>query len=238
MSFAAGGYTSREASCGQYPLLLRGKSVEVPIYANFNDKVLGFSETTKIQGDVMVEYRILDAQRKASKAISLVFNNRNAATWADDRVVGAFISPQDPVMLEISKYVAGLVRVRSRPEIDKFLQYGMGMFEGLRVYGVAWTADPNMPYIGGSRRPNQAGLHPVSLPDPLLQVRGLRRGRHYRGRGLGIGRRTCGDSRPAGGCPRRLSSRHGRGAGAALPSPTSIISSSIPGRYGCLSAPR
>jgi tetratricopeptide (TPR) repeat protein len=146
VSFAAGGYTSREASCGQYPLLLRSKSVEVPIYANFNDKVLGFSETTKIQGDVMVEYRILDAQRKASKAITLVFNNRNAATWADDRVVGAFISPQDPVMLEISKYIAGLVRVRSRPEIDKFLQYGMGMFEGLRVYGVAWTADPNMPY--------------------------------------------------------------------------------------------
>jgi tetratricopeptide (TPR) repeat protein len=146
VSFSAGVYTSRDASCGQYPLLLRGKSVEVPIYANFNDKVLGFSETTKIQGDVVVAYKILDAQRSASKAITVVFNNRNEATWADDRVVGAFISPQDPVMLEISKYIAGLVRVRSRPEIDKFLQYGMGMFEGLRVYGVTWTADPNMPY--------------------------------------------------------------------------------------------
>ncbi len=147
VSFSAGTYTSRESVCAQLPLLLRGKTVEIPIYANFNDKVLGFSETTKIQGDIKVEYKILDAGRSVSKAITVVFNNRNAATWADDRVMAAFISPQDPVMLELSKYLAGLVRVHSRSEIDKFLQYGMGMFEGLRVYGLVWTADPNIPYV-------------------------------------------------------------------------------------------
>ena len=38
------------------------------------------------------------------------------------------------------------MRVHARPEIDKFLQYGMGLFEGLRVYGVVWTPDPTMPY--------------------------------------------------------------------------------------------
>ncbi len=146
VSFSAGAYSSREASCGQYPILQMGQTVEVPIYADFNDKVLGFSEITKIQGEVTVSYKILDAQRGATTAITVIFNNRNAATWADDRVVGAFVSPQDPVMLELSKYIAGLVRVHARPEIDKFLQYGMGIFEGLRVYGVVWTPDPNIPY--------------------------------------------------------------------------------------------
>jgi len=38
------------------------------------------------------------------------------------------------------------VRVHSRTEIDKFLQYGMGLFEGLRVYGLVYTPDPTMPY--------------------------------------------------------------------------------------------
>ncbi len=155
VSFSAGAYTSRDALCGQYPLLLRGRIVEVPIYANFDDKVLGFSETTKIQGEISVSYKILDAQRSATKAITVVFNNRNAATWADDRVVGAFVSPQDPVMLELSKFVAGLVRVHARPEIDKFLQYGMGIFEGLRVYGVVWTADPNIPYVEARKDPSK-----------------------------------------------------------------------------------
>jgi tetratricopeptide (TPR) repeat protein len=146
VSFGAGTYTSRDADCGSYPIIRRGGMVEVPIYANFNDKVLGFSETTKIQGDLKVEYKILDASKSARSAVAIVFNNRNAATWADERVVGAFVSPQDPSMLELSKYIAGLVRVHARPEIDKFLQYGMGLFEGLRVYGVVWTADPNIPY--------------------------------------------------------------------------------------------
>jgi tetratricopeptide (TPR) repeat protein len=144
--FGAGTYSSRDAECGSFPIIQRGQTVEVPIYANFNDKVLGFSETTKIQGDIKVEYKILDASKSAQTAMAVVFNNRNAATWADVRVVGAFISPQDPSMLELSKYVAGLVRVHARPEIDKSLQYGMGLFEGLRVYGVVWTADPAIPY--------------------------------------------------------------------------------------------
>ena len=155
VSFSAGTYTSRDAPCGQYPLILRGKAVEVPIYANFNDKVLGFSETTKIQGNVQVAYKILDSQRSAAKALTVVFDNRNAATWADDRVIGAFISPQDPSMLELSKYLAGLVRVHSKTEIDKFIQYGMGLFEGLRVYGLVCTPDPNIPYVEAHKDPSK-----------------------------------------------------------------------------------
>lgn len=146
-TFDAGTYTSRDAECGKFSLLRKGQSVEMPIYANFNDKVLGFSELTKIQGEIKVDYKILDAQKQSQSAVAIVFNNRNAVTWADDRVMGAFVSPQDPSMLEFSKYVAGLVRVRSRPELDKNLQYGMGLYEGFRVYGVVWTADPNSPYV-------------------------------------------------------------------------------------------
>jgi tetratricopeptide (TPR) repeat protein len=146
VTFSAGTYTARAADCGQYPVLLHGDHIDVPVYAAFNDKVLGFTESTKIQGEVRVEYRILDARKTAAKAVTVVFNSRNAASWSDSRVVGAFISPQDPVMLELSKYIAGLVRVRAIPEIDKSLQYGMGVFEGLRVYGLVWNADPSAPY--------------------------------------------------------------------------------------------
>jgi tetratricopeptide (TPR) repeat protein len=144
--FSAGAYTSRAADCGSYPLILRGKSVDVPIYANFNEKVLGFTETTKLQGEIKVTYKILDAAMSSTTAVTVTFNNRNAATWADERVVGAFVSPQDPSMLELSKYIAGLVRVHSRAEIDKNLQYGMGLFEGLRVYGLTYSPDPTAPY--------------------------------------------------------------------------------------------
>lgn len=155
VTFTAGTYTSRTAPCGEYPLILHNGSVEVPIYALFNDKVLGFTENTKIQGEVRVDYKILDAQKTETKVVTLVFNNRNSAVWTDPRVVGAFVSPQDPVMLELSKYLAGLVRVRAIPEIDKSLQYGMGIFEGLRVYGLVWGADPSAPYTAVRQNPSR-----------------------------------------------------------------------------------
>jgi tetratricopeptide (TPR) repeat protein len=151
VSFGAGTYSSRDADCGSFSVIQRGGSVELPIYANFNDKVLGFSETTKIQGEVRIEYKILNASKRAQSSVAVIFNNRNAATWEDERVAAAFVSPQDPSMLELSKYIAGLVRVHARPEIDKFLQYGMGLFEGLRVYGVVWAADPTIPYAVARR---------------------------------------------------------------------------------------
>jgi tetratricopeptide (TPR) repeat protein len=169
VSFGAGTYTSRDAECGSFPIIRRGGTVKVPIYASFNDKVLGFSERTKIQGDIKIEYRILDAAKSARAVVAVMFNNRNAATWADDRVAGAFVSPQDPAMLELSKYIAGLVRVHARPEIDKFLQYGMGLFEGLRVYGIVWTADPSLPYT--EARKDKSRLAYVQYPYQTLSYK-------------------------------------------------------------------
>jgi tetratricopeptide (TPR) repeat protein len=169
VSFSAGAYTSRDADCGSVEVLRRGKSVELPLYAIFNDKVLGFSELTKIQGEVRVEYKILNADKQSRSAVTVTFNNRNAATWTDDRVVGAFVSPQDPAMLEFSKYIAGLVRVRSRPELDKNFQYGMGLYEGFRVYGVAWTADPNVSYVDARR--NVSRLAYIQYPYQSLSYK-------------------------------------------------------------------
>jgi len=155
VSFSAGTYTSRPADCGNFDIIQHNDSVEVPIYANFNDNVLGFTEPTKIQGEVKISYRILDAQKTITKPLTIEFNSRNSTTWADPNVIGAFISPQDPVMLELSKYLAGLVRVRIIPEIDKSLQYGMGVFEGLRLYGLVWNADPTIPYTKARRDTSQ-----------------------------------------------------------------------------------
>jgi len=167
--FSAGAYTSRAADCGSFPLVRRGASVEMPLYANFNDKVLGFSELTKVQGEIRVDYRILDSSRESQSAVTLSFNNRNASTWRDARVVGAFISPQDPSMLEISKYVAGLVRVHSRPELDKNIQYGMGLYEGFRVYGVTWSADPTLPYAAARQDP--ASIAYIQYPYQTLSYK-------------------------------------------------------------------
>jgi len=144
--FAAGSYTSRETECARIAVLGPGRSVDVPLYGAFNDSVLAFTEATKIQAEVRIDYRILDASAEAKEALSLRFNGRNAMTWKDAAILAAFISPQDPSMLELSKYAAGLVRNHIRPDIDKNLQYGLGIFESLRLYGLVQGSDPTSPY--------------------------------------------------------------------------------------------
>ena len=143
---AAGGYGSREAFCGTIPVLRRGASVGFPLYAAFNEGVLAFTENTKVQAEIIVRYKLLDSSMDAKQSVALRFNHRNAMVWADPRLAAAFTSPNDPAILDLSKYLAGLVRDRIRPEIDKNLQYGMGVFEGLRLSGIVWAADPSTPY--------------------------------------------------------------------------------------------
>ena len=143
---AAGSYGAREALCGTLPSLRRNATVEVPLYAALNDSVLAFTESTKVQAEVIVRYKLLDTPMESKQAVAFRFNHRNAMNWTDPRMAAAFVSPNDAAMLELSKYLAGLVRERIRPEIDKNLQYGMGAFEGIRLAGVTWAADPSTPY--------------------------------------------------------------------------------------------
>jgi tetratricopeptide (TPR) repeat protein len=144
--FQAGSYTSARKPCARFGLVARGASVQAPLYASFSEQVLTLSENTKVQGELVVIYRLLGSRREARKEVAVRFANRNAATWQDPRLAAAFVSPNDPAVLEHSKYIAGLVRDRLRGGIDANLQYGMGFFEGLRLSGVAFAPDPTTPY--------------------------------------------------------------------------------------------
>ncbi|TFG63162.1 MAG: hypothetical protein E4H36_06270, partial [Spirochaetales bacterium] len=104
--FNAGNYSSAPMLCGEYPLIRKGASVDVPLYALFNEQMLTFTENTKIQAEISVSYELLNAPRVATVSKSLPLNHRNAFTWEDDKIAAAFISPNDPAVLDFSKFVA------------------------------------------------------------------------------------------------------------------------------------
>jgi hypothetical protein len=146
VSFRVGGYSSAPKECASYPVIQKGDSVSAPLYAVFNEQVLTLTENTKVQAEIVVSYTLLDAPISVKKALTVSFNHRNATTWEDARMMAAFTSPNDPALLEYSKFIAGLVRNKIRPGIDANLQYGMGFYEALRLSGISWSADPTTPY--------------------------------------------------------------------------------------------
>ncbi len=146
VSFLAGKYSSVPRMCARFPMIPRGETVEAPLHATLNEQVLSLTENTKVQAELIVTYSLLDTRVEVRKAQTIRFNHRNAATWRDDRMAAAFVSPNDSAVLGHSKYIAGLIRDRIRPGIDANLQYGMGFFESLRLSGITCAPDPNTPY--------------------------------------------------------------------------------------------
>ncbi len=155
ISFQMGKYTSQTRALAGYPILRRGQTVSIPVFALFNDQLLTFTESSKAQGEIVVAYSLLGSPMSATIPLTVEIAHRNAFTWDDASVIAAFVSPTDPAVLELSKYIAGLVRDRVRSGIDGDLQYAMGFFEGLRTAGVAFSEDPVTPYKSFHARKDQ-----------------------------------------------------------------------------------
>jgi tetratricopeptide (TPR) repeat protein len=119
-----------------------GASVEVPLYALFNDSILGITEATKATGEVTVEYGGLEQSRTST----VLVYDRNALTWRDDRMAAAFVSSKDPWVLDLTGNIMAAVMADRNPEVAKNLQTAIAIHEGLRAYGISYMLSPNRPF--------------------------------------------------------------------------------------------
>jgi tetratricopeptide (TPR) repeat protein len=170
VSFTVGDYSAEAASCASIPWIGRGQSVEVPLLAVFNTNILSLTDSTKMQGTLRIDYELLGVAQTRSRSETLSFNHRNALTWSDPAILGAFVSQNDPAVLDLSKYVSGLVRDRLRPDLDKPLQFGMGLFEALRLLGLKCAPDPSTPYAEWHR--DAAKVDYLQYPYQTLSYKG------------------------------------------------------------------
>lgn len=168
--FEADGYTSGPVLCARVPYLRKGATTEASLVAGFSDQIMTVAENVKVPGRLSIVYELLGEQRKASAETTITILNRNALTWEDPAILASFASPNDPAVLDSSKYLAGIVRSRARAEIDSHLQYGLGLFEGLRLSGIAWAPDPQTPYA--RLRGDGKAVDYVQYPYQTLAYRG------------------------------------------------------------------
>jgi len=168
--FNAEGYTSGPVLCATVPFLSKGATTKAPILASFSDQVMAVTENVRVRGEVRVVYELLGAPRSASAETTVSIMHRNAFTWADPRILASFVSPNDPAVLDSSKFLAGVVRSKARKELDSNLQYALGIFEGLKLSGIAWTVDPQTPYK--KMRAAPADVDYVQYPYQTIAYRG------------------------------------------------------------------
>jgi hypothetical protein len=136
VSFRAAGYTASEFPCGPLPLIARGQSAELPLYADFSPEVLRFTDTGRVLGEVVIRYRFLGAEKQSVQTVAVQVYNRNTFPALDPTGLAAFVSPASPEILEYAKHITGLERSNRRTGLSQNMQAAVWLFEGLRSAGI------------------------------------------------------------------------------------------------------
>jgi hypothetical protein len=136
VSFRAAGYTASEYPCGSLPFIARGRSAELPLYADFSPEILRFTDTGRVLGEVVIRYRFLGTEKQSIQTVSVQVHNRNTFPSIDPTGLAAFVSPSSPEILEYSKHVTGLARSNRQTGLNQNMQVAVWLFEGLRAAGI------------------------------------------------------------------------------------------------------
>ena len=167
--FRAEGYTASEQDCGQVKVIYKHSSESFELYADFTDKVMRFSESGKISGEVVVEYDLLGDSRVAVIPVTLPVHNRNTMRWVDPAVIASFVSTKSQEVLELSRALVGTARSHSHSGLNSDMQFAMYIFEGLRNSGIICEETSDTPY--NSAHLDYSSLDYIQYPYQTLSYR-------------------------------------------------------------------
>ncbi|MBN2509420.1 MAG: tetratricopeptide repeat protein [Spirochaetales bacterium] len=144
-------YMEQPMLCQTIEKLVRNESAQVDLKALFNGNILNLTESTKISGQVIVEYSYLGKRFTTTIPHTVRVLDRNSMTWDDDRKAASFVTPRDPTVLVFSKNTAGLIRDMGQNPLNLNFRIAMGVFEALRLYGMNYVIDPQSSYVEASQ---------------------------------------------------------------------------------------
>jgi hypothetical protein len=150
VSFRAAGYTASEFPCGALPLIAKGRSAELPLYADFSPELLRFTDTGRVLGEIVIRYRFLGKEKESVQTASIQVHNRNVFPQADASALAAFVSPAAPEILEYAKHITGLARSNLRMGLNGNMQAAVWLFEGLRAAGIRLASSAELRSSEGS----------------------------------------------------------------------------------------
>lgn len=144
--FRTENFTASDLFCGEVGLIPKRGTAEIPLVADFNERIMMFSEAGDIPGEIVVEYELLSQKRTAVDSVVVSVYNRNQVRWMDANVLAAYISPTSEEAMELSKYLVGIARNELRSGLNRNLQFAMYLFEGMRLLGIDCKPDNATPY--------------------------------------------------------------------------------------------
>ena len=169
VSFYVRDLMDRPKICAVFPELRQGEERMVPITALFNHSVLELNEATLVTAVVTASYTSIGDSHDQEHTASVRVHDPNALTWTDDRKAAAFVTTKDPLVLTLSKNVAGRLDSLGTATVNPNLDKAMALFEALGVAGIGYVIDPRTPYADFSKMASVIDY--VQFPSQTLAYR-------------------------------------------------------------------
>lgn len=147
VSFRAGKYTASTYESETVKRINRYSSVDIPLYADFSNEILKFSENGKISGEIVVEYEFLGKRMTSVESVVLSVYNRNSYSWGNEDSLAAFINPEVEEVKEFAKIVSGTARNSLYTGMNRNIQFTAAMFESLKLSGIKYYSESSTPYV-------------------------------------------------------------------------------------------
>jgi tetratricopeptide (TPR) repeat protein len=125
---------------------LKGKtSVELPLNATFNKKVLDIDEDTRVLA--VVTLATADARDSSQEVTqSLTLYGKNAIQWSNGDMVGSFVTPRDDTLRIFVREAVNRYAPPPQAALNRPLALAATVYNALSAYGIRYQLDPNSPY--------------------------------------------------------------------------------------------
>ncbi|MBI4054951.1 MAG: hypothetical protein HY402_02335 [Elusimicrobia bacterium] len=131
-------------------------SLEIPLKATLNNKILEVTEDTPIQAELKITYYDSGAERVQTLTHPLQIQARNAIRWDATERIGNFITPKDPPLMDFGRLAVLQARQAREepPPLPPHLLIALDIWNALSTYGMTYLPDPRNPYEKMSTDPD------------------------------------------------------------------------------------
>lgn len=167
VTFMQSGYMDNPTVSAEIPFLDKGETVNLDLFATFNDQVFLTEGVKPLTGEVAVQYNSRGREVVQTIPVSYDLHDKEAMTWDDDNKVGAFITPKDSALRNYTSFLRQTTRDLVNPGLSETLQIAMQVFYGLDEIGILYQRDPTSPFDAAQK--NAEIIDAVSLPRNTLK---------------------------------------------------------------------
>ena len=130
------------------------QTVEIPLIATLNNKVLEVTEDTPIQAEFSLNYFQSGEARTVSLTKPLRLYSRNAITWDDTRKIANFVTYKDEPVKNFKAAVNMSFKNRKAAALNPNVVKALKIWNALGEYGIQFAANPANPFETAHDDPN------------------------------------------------------------------------------------